>query len=133
MRLTVVAAITLVLGGILAGCSDDDTPAVCSSVDALESSVNDVKSIDFTSSGALTDLESGLSTIQTDLATVKTDAKSEFADEITAVDSAFTTLTTSVDAAKADPSAATIGAIGTAVTPFTTAVQTLISDVKSTC
>ena len=133
MRFAVVATMTLMLVGILVGCSNDDKPAVCSSVADLETSVNDVKSIDFTASGALADLESGLTTIRADLATVKTDAKSEFADEITAVDSAFTTFTTSVDAAKADPTAATLGAVATAVAPFTTAVETLISDVKSTC
>jgi hypothetical protein len=132
MRFAVVATMTLMLVGILVGCSNDDKPAVCSSVADLETSVNDVKSIDFTA-GALADLESGLTTIRADLATVKTDAKSEFADEITAVDSAFTTFTTSVDAAKADPTAATLGAVATAVAPFTTAVETLISDVKSTC
>jgi hypothetical protein len=124
---------SFMLGGILVGCSDDDKPAVCSSVNDLATSVDDVKSVDFTASGALAELQSGLTTIRADLANVKTEAKSEFADEISAVDSAFTTFTTSVDAAKADPTAATLGSVATAVAPFTTAVETLINDVKSTC
>ena len=39
----------------------------------------------------------------------------------------------SVDAATADPSAETLAAVGTAVGPFTSAVETLINDVQDTC
>jgi hypothetical protein len=131
-RLIGVAAVTVLLGATLVGCSDDK-PAVCSSVDNLKTSVDDVKNIDVTSSGAASDLESGLTTIKSDLADVKTDAKSQYASQLDAVDSALATLTTSVDAAKAHPSADTMAAVGAAVAPFNSAVQTLISDVQSTC
>jgi hypothetical protein len=131
-RLTGVATVALLLGVTLVGCSDDK-PAVCSSVDNLKTSVDDVENIDVTSSSAASDLESGLTTIKSDLADVKTDAKSQYASQLDAVDSALATLTTRVDAAKADPSADTLAAVGAAVAPFNSAVQTLISDVESTC
>jgi hypothetical protein len=131
-RFTGIATVALLLGAALVGCSDDK-PAVCSSVDNLKTSVDDVKNIDVTSSGAVSDLESGLTTIKSDLADVKTDAKSQYASQLDAVDSALAKLTTSVDAAKTDPSAATLAAVAAAAAPFNNAVQTLISDVQSTC
>jgi len=132
MNFAAALAATLLVGSVLVGCSDDK-PAVCDSVDNLNTSVEDVKSIDVTSPGAVSDLESGLTAIKSDLATVKTDAKSQYATQVNAVDSAFTTLTTSVDAAKADPTQATLAAAAAAAKAFTTAVQTLSDDVKSTC
>ena len=131
-RLLGVATVALLLGVTLVGCSDDK-PAVCSSVDNLKTSVDDVKNIDVSSSSAASDLESGLATIKSDIADVKADAKSEFSSQLDAVDSAFATLTTSVDAATADPTATTLAAVGAAVDPFLTAVQNLADDVKSTC
>ena len=132
MNFAAALAATLLVGSVLVGCSDDK-PAVCDSVDNLNTSVEDVKSIDVTSPGAVSDLESGLTAIKSDLATVKTDAKSQYATQVDAVDSAFTTLTTSADAAKASPTQATLAAAAAAAKAFTTAVQTLSDDVKSTC
>lgn len=132
MRLAPALAAALLVGTALVGCSDDK-PAICDSVDNLNSSIEDVKNVDVTSSSAVSDLESGLATVKTDLNTVKTDAKSQYATQVDAVDSAFTTLTTSVDAAKANPSSATLAAVAAAVEPFTTAVKKLSDDVKSTC
>jgi hypothetical protein len=132
MKLSVLAATVALVGVTLGGCSDDK-PAVCASVESLETAVNDVKDIDITASGAIDDLKTGLATIKSDLADVKSDAKAEFAPQIDAVDSSFGTLRTSVEAAIADPTAATLAAVGAAVAPFTTAVQTLVSDIKSTC
>jgi hypothetical protein len=132
MRITGLATLTLLLGATLVGCSDDE-PAVCSSVDDLKASVEDVTNIEVTASGAASELQSGLTTIKSDLADVKSDAESEFSPEVDAVESAFATLTTTVDAAAADPTADTLAAAGAAVSPFSSAVQTLVDDVKSTC
>jgi hypothetical protein len=92
-----------------------------------------VKNIDVSKSGGVKDLQSGLTTIRGDLADVKTDAKSQFSSQIDAVDTALATLNTKVDAAKAAPSATTLAAVGDALSSFNTALQTLISDVNSTC
>jgi capsule polysaccharide export protein KpsE/RkpR len=123
---------TLVLGAALVGCSDDK-PAVCTSADNLQTSVDDLQDIDVTSSTAVSDLESGLTTVQSNLADVKTDAKSEFSPQIKAVDTSYAALKTKVDAAKADPSATTLAAAGTALSALGTDVQTLTNDIQSTC
>lgn len=132
MKFAAAVAATLLFTATLVGCSNDK-PAVCDSVDNLQTSIEDIKSIDVTSPGAVSDLESGLTAIKSDLATLKTDAESQYATQVDAVDSAFTTLSTSVDAAKTDPTAATLAAATAAVKPLTTAVQTLSDDVSSTC
>ncbi|MGH3458821.1 hypothetical protein [Aeromicrobium sp.] len=132
MRLTVAGTVLFLVGVALVGCSEEE-PAVCSSVASLETSVDDVKDIDFTEPAAVEELKSGLASIKSDFAEVKSDAKAEFSSQIDAVESSFGALATSVDAAIADPTAAALSAVGAAVSPFTNAVQTLVSDIQSTC
>jgi hypothetical protein len=123
---------TLLLAASLAACGADE-PAVCSSVDSLKSSAGDIKDVDVGSSSALSDLQTGLKAVEGDLADVKADAKAEFATQISAVETSYATLRTSVKAATAGPTAATLAAAGTALPAFGGDVQTLISDVQSTC
>ena len=124
---------SLLLGASLVGCGGKDTPAVCSSVDTLKGSITDLTKIDLTSSGALSSLQSGLATVKTDFDAVKTDAKSQFAPQVDAVDSAYTVLQSSVAAATSSPSAANIAAAAAAAATFFTDVQTLVKDVQATC
>ena len=132
MRLAGAAIATLLLGVTLVGCGNDK-PAACGDVDALETSLNSVKDIDPTSSNAVNEWELAISNIQSDIEQIHTDAKDQFSSQIDAVNSSMAALKTSVSAAKADPTAANVAAAGAAATPVTTDVQTLISDVKSTC
>lgn len=127
-----IPLVTLALGAVLAGCGEDQ-PAVCGSIDSLSSSVDSVKAIDVTSSGGISDLKSGLKAVGDDLSDVKADAKSEYSTEIDAVETSYASLRTSVESAVADPSAATLTAARTALSAFGTDVQSLITDVKSTC
>ena len=131
-RFLTVAAATLLLTASIAACSNDK-PAVCTSVDSLKSSVDDLKNVDVTSSGAVGDLQTALSSVEDNLADVKSDAKSEFSTQIDAVDTAVASLKTSIDSATTDPSAANVAAVAAAAPTATTALQTLISDVQSTC
>jgi hypothetical protein len=128
---------SLLLGAVLVGCggggAGSDTPAVCGSVDSLKSSVDKVKDTDITSSGAVSDLQTGLAGIRSDLTDVKTDAKSEFASQIDTAEKSYGTLKTSVEAAKADVSAATLAAAGSALSAFGTDVTELAQDIESTC
>ena len=130
-----LALAALALGVVLVGCSDDEpeTPAVCGSVDSLRASVDDIKNIDVTSSSAVSDLESGITAVEGDLTDVKNDASAEFSTQVDAVDTAFGSVKDSVDAAKADPTASTLGAVGDAISSFDDAFQTLTTDVQSTC
>ena len=127
-----IPVITVALATTLTACGEDE-PAVCASVKSLDASVKKVKAIDVTSSGAISELRSGLTAVGGDLRDVKDDAKSEFAEEIDAVEASYASLRTSLKSAKADTSAATLGAAKTAVSAFGTAVQSLITDVQSTC
>jgi len=132
MRFIPTIVATLALSASLTACSEDE-PAVCSSVDNLQASVDDVQGIDVSSSTALSDLETGLTAIGSDLSDVKADAKAEFSTQVDAVQASYDALTASVDAAKASASAATLSAAGTALSTFGTDVQTLVTDVQGTC
>ena len=131
-RLLALATAALVLGASLVGCSEDE-PEVCGSVDDLKTSVNSLKDVDLTTSGAVEDLQSGLANIKTDLEEVKTDAKSQFSSQIEAVDTAYGALATSAEDAKADPSVATLSAVASAWSTFRTDVKSLIEDIQATC
>lgn len=133
MRSSVVRAVAaLVLGVSLVGCSSDNA-AVCGSVDNLKTSVDSAKKIDVTSSTGISDLQNGLAAVDTNLAQVKTDAKSQFSSELTAVDTAYNALKTSLTTAKSDPAAATLVAAASASQAFVASVETLSTKVKSTC
>jgi hypothetical protein len=127
-----LAASTVLLGFLVAGCGADD-PAVCGSVNDLKTSFDGLKDIDVTSSGALSELQTGLTSLKSDFDQVKTDAKSEFASGIDAVDSAYEAVKTAVAAATDDPTAATIGAAATGLSSLATAVQALVKDIQATC
>ena len=93
MRPVALALVTLLLGASLVGCGGggggSDEPAVCGSVDTLKTSVDKLKDIEVTSSGAVSDLESAVTDIQADLGDVKADAKSEFSSQIDAAEKSY--------------------------------------------
>lgn len=128
------AAVLLLAATTTAGCgsADDDDPAVCSSVDSLESSVAGLTDITI-DPGALADLESSLDEVKSDLSKVKDDASEEFAAEVDAVEQATSGLGTRLDAAVATPSLETVSAVGTAVQTLGTSLKSLADAVKSTC
>jgi hypothetical protein len=129
--------VSVLLGVLLVGCGGgnggSDQPAVCDSVDSLKTSVDNVKDTDVRSSGAFRDLESGLTGIRSELTDVKSDAKSEFSSQIDAAEKSYGALKTSVEDAKANMSAATLAAAGSALSVFRTDVGTLTQDIDSTC
>ena len=131
-KLVLTAATFVMLSASLVACGDD-TPAVCGSADQLQSSVDKVKDIDVTETNGLDELKSQLETIDGDLDQLTNDAKSEFSSQVDAVATTFEALMASVQAATTDPSADTLAAAVTAWSAFSTNVQTLISDVESTC
>jgi hypothetical protein len=116
----------------LVACGED-TPAVCGSAEQLQSSFDDLKDIDVAAAGGLDEFKSQFETVDGDLDQLTNDAKSEFSSQVEAVTTTWEALGTSVQAATADPSADTLAATGTALSAFSTEVQALISDVKSTC
>ena len=133
-RPTVVmtTVVSVALAVVLAACGENK-PAVCSSVDSLNQSVQNVKEIPRYTASSTSDVERELLAIESDLSQVKADAKSEFSSQIDAAESSYASLRTSVEAAKADPSPETLRAAGTALSTFNADVESLISDIKSTC
>lgn len=106
---------------------------MCSSADKLRSSVDSVQDIDVDSSTALSDLQSGLSSIGDALTEVKSDAAAEFSTQVDAVEASYAALTSSVKDAKASASAETLAAAGTALSTLDTDVKRLLDDVQTTC
>jgi hypothetical protein len=122
---------TLLLAATLTGCSEDD-PAICSSVDALRSSIGDVKDVSV-DQDSLATLQDDFTQVQTDLKQVKSDAADEYATEIAAVEQAASSVSSSLDAAVATPSPETLLAVGTAVQALGAALTSLDNAVESTC
>jgi hypothetical protein len=108
------------------------TPAVCSSIDALKSSVADLQNVDV-AKGSLATLQDMVMKVLADLTKVLNDAKSEYATEVKAVDSATATVSTSLKAATATPSERTLSTVRTAVQTLGTSLRALENAVRSTC
>ena len=135
------AGALVVLVATLSGCGagDDDTPpsadttpAVCSSVDSLRSSVEAVTGAKI-QRGALETLQNDLAKVRSDLSTVAKDAKREYADEVDIVEEAMSDLGKSLDAAVSTPTAANVAAVGAASQALGTSVKALVNSVDSTC
>lgn len=117
----------------LAGCgSDDEEPAVCSSVDDLRTSVSAVTGVQV-QQGALATLQDDLGTVKSDLSAVVEDAKDEYSEEVDAVQQAANDLSSSVEVAVASPSAAAAGAVRTAARALGSTLNALVDAVEDTC
>jgi len=128
-----IAVTTLLLTVSLAACGGEEEPAICNSSSDLRTSVKDVKKIDIGSGTALADLKSAIKEIQGNLAAVKADAKSEYSDQVKAIESGYAALKTSIQTATSSTTAATLATVGAAVSALATDVQALITDVQKTC
>jgi hypothetical protein len=116
----------------VAGCGGKDKPAVCGDVDTLQSSISSLTDIKV-EQGALDQLKTKLTQVQTDAEQLKSDASSQFGTEITAVETAASGVKTALDAAVATPSASTIAAVVATLPALKTALSNLQSAVESTC
>lgn len=128
------AGALVVLVATLSGCGagEDDTPAVCSSIDDLRSSVAALTDVQV-ERGALDTFQKAFDKVRSNLSTVVKDAKREYADEVDAVEEAMSDLGTSLDAAVSGPTAANVAAVGAASQALGTSISTLVDAVDSTC
>ena len=128
----------LFLGALIAGCSSDDTsesegpPAVCSSVEALQTSVDELQDVQVTDDG-LTAVQDAVASVETDVRQVVDDATSELEPQVDQLQADVDDLRSSVDAALDAPSADTLRAVGSSISTLTDAVTGLAEDVGSTC
>jgi hypothetical protein len=133
--LAVVAA--LFLGAVTAGCSSSSSdsqgpPAVCSSVDALQTSVSDLRQVQVTANG-LSALQDAVASVKTDLGQVKKDATSQYATQVDQLQTDFDAVQSAVGAAVDAPSPDTLGVVVSSIRTFADGVTGLAGDVRSTC
>ena len=131
-RLFAPVAVMVLLAGGLAGCGGNDKPAICSSVDTLKQSVQDLKDVQI-GAGSLSKLQTDVNTIKQNLTQVKHDATAQYGSQVDKVQASANTLAASVQAAKAGPSVTTLAAIGTSASALSSDVKALADDVSSTC
>jgi hypothetical protein len=117
---------------IVAGCGEAESPAVCADVDALKASVAAVTDVDL-DRNALATLQDRLTQVRSDLGEVKDSAADEYASEIDALDQAFASVGSSLDAAITSPSAQAVSDVGTAVRALGASLSALVDAVESTC
>ena len=126
--LLVVATLLAVVG--MGACSSNQ-PAVCSSVDALNSSVQHLKNVNVSENG-LSELRARLDQVKKDLQQVAIDAKQQYGSQMSAVSTSVAALESSLKAAQADPSAA-LGPVVTGVATVSSATKALQQAVANTC
>jgi len=117
---------------VIAGCGADEPAAVCSSVDSLQASIEDVTSVDI-AEGALQELRDNLAQVQSDLGTARDDAADEYGDEVDALEQAATSVGSSIEAAITSPSSEALTDVGTAVESLGSSLSVLEDAVSNTC
>lgn len=127
-----VTAAVLMASLTVAGCGENESPAVCSDVEALQASIADVTDLEL-DRGALATLRDHLTQMQSELRQLTEDARDEYASEIDAVDQAAASVSSSLEAATTSPSAQAVADVGVAVRAMGTSVSALVSAVRSTC
>ena len=125
-------AAVVVVASALVSCGGDTPPAVCSDVDALSASFEQLKNVDV-SQGGLAKLKDDFDQVRSDLSEVKQSATDEYADKIDAVDQAATSLSTHLSAATSAPSADTIAPLRGDLQALGTSLTALKEDVEGTC
>jgi hypothetical protein len=130
-RQSILSAVALLVAVALAGCGSDQ-PAVCDSLDAVRASADDVRDANVSENG-LSQVRAGLTALNQNLQQLGTEARTQFESEITAVRTAADQLSTSVSAAKADPTSATLDVVRDAMTSLAEAVNSLGDAMADTC
>ena len=130
-RLVLTLVAVLVAASGLAACGADEPP-VCDDLDALASSVGNLKDVQISENGP-TALSADLTQIRQDLQQLGTDAAAEFGDDASKVESAVTSLRRSVATDMSEPSASTLSAVGAAIEGVASSLSALPDAVSGTC
>jgi hypothetical protein len=126
------ALLAIVVGAsVLAACGGDQ-PAVCDDVATLQSSVDNLKDVQVSENG-VNALTSQLTQIKQDLQQLGTSAEAEFGDDVSKVETAFTSLQSSVAAAKSERTAASLSAVGAAIEGVGASLTAMKEAVSGTC
>ena len=125
----VLVAATLVA----AACGGDDKPAYCSNVSDLQQSVDDLKSVHLSESGALSTLQTDVQKVQSDADAVVSSAKQDFPDETSALKSSVSTVSTTIEELPSSPTAQQLAALAPEISSVVTAAKDLDSATSSAC
>ena len=125
----VLVAATLVA----AACGGDDKPAYCSNVSDLQQSVDDLKSVHLSESGALSTLQTDVQKVQSDADAVVNSAKEDFPDETSALKSSVSSLSTTIEELPSSPTAQQLAALAPEISSVVTAAKDLDSATSSAC
>jgi hypothetical protein len=109
-----------------------DKPAVCSSVDDLSTSMNQLGELQLGENGRA-QLESQLATVSADLAQVRADAHQQYGAQVATVTAAASNVRERFQAAKADPSQSTLRPLRAAIADLGSGVRALSDAVAGTC
>lgn len=132
-RTVAALAVGVVFVTGLVGCSGgSNKSAVCSDMDSLQKTVQSLTHEPF-QSGSVSKIQNDLATLREQWDTFKKDAKSQFSGDVNKVQSSIDELSTTVAAAKADPSASTLSAAATAAKGVGDATKGLATAVSGTC
>jgi hypothetical protein len=126
-----LALLSLLAGVTLAGCGNNN-PAVCSDVDNLQKSVDNLTDIQL-NANTVTELQTGVSDVRRYFDDFARHAKEQYADQSAQLRGAVDGLSTGINAAKAAPGAGTVSAVVVAVQGVGEAARSLTSAVKDTC
>ena len=150
MRRRLPLPVLLLLGGgLLLGCSDDEpaadpassssapsgssgTAAVCSSLDELQDSVAAIAQVPV-AEGGIDAVRTAFTTVQDDAAQVVDDAQDEYAAQSDQLSADVSAVQDALGDVAADPGAATLQAVGTAISTLSGDVTEFVGDVGSTC
>jgi hypothetical protein len=135
VRLALAAGAVLATAMSVAGCSaesDEPTPAVCSAVDALATSVQTVLDVDLDRQ-ALPVVKDDLTQVRSDLAGLTDAAKEHYVKEIYAIELAADAVGTSLGDALSAPSPDAVSAVGASVEQLGDTLASLQEAVASTC
>jgi hypothetical protein len=132
-RLLAVAHV-LFLSAVIAGCSSDSegTPAVCSSVGALQASVTDLRNVQVTDNG-IPALQHAVASVEADLKQVADDAMSQYEPQVDQLNADVDGVQSAADAARDAPSPDALRVVGSSIGTLADDVTGFADDVASTC
>jgi phage host-nuclease inhibitor protein Gam len=124
----------LFLGAVIAGCSSGGKgqPAVCSSADALQASVADLRDVQVTDNG-MAALQDAVASVEADLSQVRADATSQYAPQVDRLKADVDALQSAAGAAVAAPSPDTLRVVGSSISTLADDTTGFADDVAATC
>jgi glutamine synthetase type III len=136
MRRSIAVAL---LVGVTAGCSSGSTssggtsePAVCSSTDALQASVADLRNVQVAQNG-IAALQDSVAAVRSNLQQVAHDAKSQYSTQVDQLQAGVDQLQAAAGTAQRAPSADTLNAVTASIRTLGDEVRGFADDVASTC